>query len=82
MPGKEGEQSQLCHLLHSPCPLDVVKSQLHVVGTTGWDHQVEGSQVFLTPMVEPFGFAEGWAWPGGWVGRKSHRVPPPQGWGW
>lgn len=60
-PGKEGEQSQLCHPLHSPCPLGVVKSQLHVMGSTGWDHQVEGLRVFLPTVVGPFGFAEGWA---------------------
>lgn len=49
MAGKQEEQGQLCHLLRSHCPLAVAGTQLHVVGTTGWDHQVEEGQVFPPP---------------------------------
>lgn len=49
MAGKQEEQSQLCHLPRSPCPLGVVRTQTHVVGTTGWDYQVEEGQVFPPP---------------------------------
>lgn len=51
MAGKQKEQSHLCHPLPSPCPLGMGRPQLHVVGTTGLDHQVEEGQVFSPPRV-------------------------------
>lgn len=42
MAGKQEEQSQLCHPLHSPCPL--VREE-PVVGATGWGYQVEGAGI-------------------------------------
>lgn len=72
MAGNQEEQSQLCHHLHPPFPLGVGRTQLHVVGTTGWDHQVEERQVFPPAEVVPVALLRCGHWAGdGGDGRAT-----------
>lgn len=73
MAGKQEEQSQLCHPLHSPCPLGEVR-------TTGWGHQVVGVGISHAMVIHVDLLSCG-HWAGdGRKGRATGSLPAGLGW--